>query len=361
MAQNRPSISIGDGDAARLLDAAVRQRSSVMLVDLFLSETLRLTEWQRVTVQALLAKLVSTVEDEVRASLASAPEVKAHAALHAALSSAQVPIAAPILEEFGLLRDAELVGALVRRSEEHRRFRTGAAEQGILPGLVRSRDETVAGAAMTLLIAQSRRFDRFADPVMARTELAADLEHRLAWRVGAALRHYLVGLHEVEPALADRLVVGAVGRLLAGYDEGETLEARAVHLAQLLSARNLITDALIENALGEGNLPFFLAGLSVRLALDYNAVWDILSDPQGRGAVLLLRAADIARAQAASILLTLAASGDLFPAAAEDVVGTQLDHYDVTSPGEAIEALRLWKLDPAYREAIGHLAPVATA
>ncbi|HEX8534039.1 MAG TPA: DUF2336 domain-containing protein [Allosphingosinicella sp.] len=338
-----------NGDDARLLDAAVRERLAVAAADLRLKPSLRLTEWQRATVSALAAKVVRTVEDDLRISLADAPHARANEALHAALTSAHVAIAAPILERSGAHAEPPLVAALIRRTEEHRLARSrGNSEAGLLLELIRDEDEQVSEQAMAILIAHSRRFDGFGEPVAARTELPAELEHRLAWRVAAALRAYMIDRHGVPAADADAMLVSAAERLLADYDEGDGLEARCMRLARRLDQLGRVDDDLTERSLTEGSLPLFLAFISVRASLGRDAAWEIVSDPRGRGAPLLLKASDLGREQAGSILLGLASS--------EDLVASQLDLFDVTSAAEARAALRLWQVDPFYREALAEIA-----
>jgi uncharacterized protein (DUF2336 family) len=236
----------------------------------------------------------------------------------------------------------------VQRAEEHRRSRARSGELPLLIELVRDEDALVAEHAMAILIAQSRRFDSFSEPAAARTELPAELEHRLVWRVAAALRHYIVEVHGFDPVLADDLIVAAADRLLASYDEGDALEARAARLARRLREQGRLTDAFIETALVEGSFALFVAGLGTRTSLSHSSAWEILFDPKGRGAVYLLKAAGVERSHAGSILLHLASS--------EDEVPARLDLFDVTETEEAHAALRLWQMDPAYREAIAELA-----
>ena len=348
MSDDRLTRAQGEDDA-RLLDAAVRQRLAVAAADIRLPQSLRLTEWQRATVSALLAKIVRSVEDELRTALADSGPARSSDALHAALTSAHVGIAGPLLERSGAHADAALVAALIRRADEHRRARTrGTSETTLLLDLVRDDDEAVAEQAMAVLIAHSRRFDRFSEPVAARTELSAELEHRLAWRVAAALRLYMVEQHGIAPAAADEAVVGAAERLLSEYDEGDSLEARAMRLARRLAGTGRLDDALIARTLSDGSLPLFLAAIAVRASLSHGSAWEIVSDPRGRGAPLLLKAVGIGREEAASILLNLAPS--------EDEVAAQLDLFDVTPQPAAGEALRLWHVDPFYREALAEIA-----
>src|SRR4051812_42896707 len=229
MAEGGSSRPERQSDAARLLLAAARERFAVAATDLLLPDQARLTEWQRLTAAALLTRLVRGLEDEMRARLAALFE--GHEALHAALSSAHVPIALPILERAQVLRDPELSNVLVRRVEEHRYWKAHARDAGgdeLLFSLVRDADEEVAAGAMELIIARSRRFDRFQEPAMGEVELPAELQHKLVWMVAAALRHYIVQQHRI--AAVDAAIEETASAFVADYDEGATLEARAVRL-----------------------------------------------------------------------------------------------------------------------------------
>jgi uncharacterized protein (DUF2336 family) len=341
-------------DAARLLLAAARERFAVAATDLLLPDQARLTEWQRLTAATLLTRLIHGLEDEMRARLAI--HFEAHAALHAALSSAHVAIALPILERAQVLRDAELGNVLVRRVEEHRYWKAhasvGAGEW--LFELVRDPDEGVAAEAMALVIARSRRFDRFQEPVMGQVELPAELQHKLVWMVAAALRHYIVQQHGV--AAVDAAIEETASALIASYDEGATLEARAVKLAQLLHNERRLDGATLVRVLTEGMLPFFIAGIGALCALDYGAAWEVLADPRGRGPALLLRAAGVERDAAAAILLMLSSRGHLVSGAEGDAAAAQLELYDTIDLAAAREVLRLWQAHPSYRASVARIS-----
>jgi hypothetical protein len=331
------------GGAARLL-AAARERLSVAAADLALPGPLRLSEWHRGTISALLDGLVRGIEDELRAALAS--RLADRDAVHAALTSAHVAIAAPILARGEALREPALISALIRRAEEHRLHRAAGGEGSLLVELAGDGQDEIAGEAMALLIAQSGRLDRFQEPVMARTELGAETQHALVWAVAAALRLYLVDRQDVDPVAADQAVAAAAGQMLAGYDEGQRVDAIALRLASRLSRHHRLDDALVVRALAEGNLPLFLAGLSVRGGLDPDSVWEVLSAPGGCGAPLLLRAAGIGRAEAGAILLRLD----------EEAAAERIDRFDAVEEAQARAVLSLWQADPGYRSAIARLS-----
>jgi len=343
----RPQVS---EDEARRLDAAARRRLSAAAADLALPEALRLGDWQRVTVRSLFAKLVRAIEDELRSALLDTEVVRGHEPLAAAFGSGHLAVAGPMLEASGGYGDDELVAALIRRAEEHRRWRAraGEGEMPLLIELIRNDDPEIAAAAMAFLVGQNRRLDSFGDPDTARTELPADLQHRLVWRVAAALRTYMTDLHGRDPVAADEAVVTAAGRFLAAYDEGDTLEARALRLVRRLDAVGRLNDRFIADSAGQGSQPLLIAALALRLGLSVAAIWNVLSDPKRRGPIFLLRAARLGRPEAAAILVALGAS--------EDVLGAQADLFDVTDEETAAEALRLWRFDAGYRAAIAELA-----
>ena len=345
-------------DAARLLLAAARERFAVAATDLLLPEQARLTEWQRLTASNLLSRLIRSIEDTLRVPLAE--HFAGQETVHAALSSAHVPIVLPILERAGALGDSDLGTVLVRRVEEHRFWKAygQSAGEDLLYTLVRDTDPDLASEAMEMVIARSRRFDRFQEPVLGHVDLPAELQHKLVWLVAAALRHYLVQQHGLRAV--DSAVEAAASAFVAQYDEGAGLEAAAVRLSRRLHTLGRLDGTFLTRALSEGMLPLFIAGLGVRAGLDHAAAWEILSDPRGRGPALLLRAGTIERDDAAAILLLLNSRGRLFSGAEGDAAAEQLDLYDSLDSVSAAEVMRLWQADPAYRASVARLSTRAS-
>jgi hypothetical protein len=342
MSDLRPSGSELDG-AAQLL-ASARARVSAAASDLSIPASLRLTERQRATLSALVPKLLRTIEDELRSILSEAFDDEA---LRSALSSAHLEIAGPILERSGATQDPMLVTALLRRAEEHRLHRVGGAENALLIDLAGETDPTIAGEAMALLIAQSGRLDAFQEPLLVRSDLSAELEHRLVWTVSAALRAYVVRQHGVDHGDADALIAAAGARLLALYDEGETLDAHCLRLALALRSAGKLDDQITYRALTDCGLSFFLAVLAVRSGFEAPAVWEILSARGSRGAPLLLRAAGVAREPAGAILFALTRD--------EAGLVLQLDTFDSASEAQAQHLLGLWRADAGYRDAVARV------
>jgi hypothetical protein len=330
-------LSEGERDGATELLASARARVAAAAADLLLPAAYRLTEWQRTTLSRLLADLLRRIEEELRAALAGA---FADEAVRAALGSAHLPIAESILAAGAKLLDPPLTAALLRRVEEHRL--RAAADQALLGELAGDSDEIVADEAMSLLLLESGRVDRFGDPLVGRSDLPAEIQHRLAWRVAAALRLYLVREHRVPAAEADGALALAVASLLVGYDEGGGAEAAALRLARRLAELERLDDAMLVRLLSQSGLPLLLAGLAARSGLAPADAAALLAD--GDGAIFLLRAAGCRRETAAALLLRLGA--------AEAALPERLDFFDAVTAGRAASELGAWRADPAYRAAI---------
>ena len=357
MSDQRMSQGDARGDAARMLHAAARERLKVAVADLFLPAHLRLSERHRVMMTALLERIVRSVEDDLRAGLSRNFPARTHPELHAALTSEDIAIAQPLLEGSEVLRDPALVALLLRRAEEHRLHRASpgdqAAADGLLVVLARDPVEAVAAAAMAVLVAQSRRLDRFQEPLLPSPELPAEIEHRLVWSVAGALRSYLIERHGIAPDAADDALATVANRRLSAHDEGESLEGRCLALVRLLDERNRLDDAFIARALTDSGLSLLVAALSVRCDLVPDAVWELAFEPTGRGLPLLLRAGGLERGYAGEIVVQMgAASGD-----EEAQLARQLDLFDTTSVDEARRTLRLWRADPLYRAASREASP----
>jgi hypothetical protein len=337
----------GELDGAALLLASAHARVAAAIADLALPEAFRLSDRQRVTVSHLLGRLVGDIEDELRSALAVHFGGEQDAALRAALSSASVPIALPVLGGSGVVADPALFALLLRRAEEHR-FARAAPEHRLLTELAGDSDPAVAAAAVSLLIAESRRVDAFHEPLLASGDLPAEVAHGLTWTVAAALRTYLIARHGVAAAAADGAVTSAASALLGRYDEGAGADALARRLALRLEERARLDDALLVRSADEGALPLLLAGLSLRTGLDPQALWELLADSSGRGPAIVLCAAHLERSAAASILLALTGR--------EEAAGAQLDVFDALDSAQARHHILLWSLDPAYRSAVARLA-----
>lgn len=326
--------ALGDIAAdARRLDAAT--------TDLFLDPARRLSDRVRALGWTMRDGLVEAVERDLRLFLAT--QIGGDQAVGASLSSASVAIALPLLADAKVLRHAPFAAVLLRRAREAViGDRIGHPDANGPNPLLADADSGVAEAAMALLLAESRRRDRFGEPVVLLDDLPAELAAWLTWRGAAALRHYLGTFHDLAGPSTDAALSAAVASVLAGHDEGRGLNAAAAKLAARLSEGGRIDGALLEVFAVSGQIAGFTAALAAALHLPGDEVWNVVADPGQARLATLLRAAGLDRAQAGAVLLSLS----------EADAGAALDAFDLCDIEGARAALAPLGLDPDFRQAI---------
>lgn len=317
--------------------------------DLSLPAAHRLTEQQRALAGDILAKLVASIELDLRQQTsqylppAGTPAVSdAHDRLAAA----------------GLLRDGALLKLVIRRVEEHRLAliaadgRDVAADAALLETLARNPDAELARRAIAHVVGEARRHDRFREPLLRVDDLPEWLAWRLHWQVAAALRADLLAA-AAAPGDVDGSLETAVRQAMAEHREGQGSYARATRLAARLGELGELGDDLLLRALGQGHLALFAAGLGIRAGLGAEAVWQALLDRGRQSLLVLLRAIAMPAATAAAIVERLDEGAPLLrPPGARRAL---LAAYEAIDRGDAERLLRGWQLDPGFREAIDDL------
>ncbi|HEU0067318.1 MAG TPA: DUF2336 domain-containing protein, partial [Sphingomonas sp.] len=176
--------------------------------------------------------------------------------------------------------------------------------------------------------------------------LPADVQHRLVWRIAAALRP------GSDPA-SDRAIVQAAQRSLAHYDEGERPESVSMRLAVAIDARAHELGPLLIEALGDRNPTLLVAVLAHALRMDQEEVRAMVVDPEGERLWLALRACDLDRPTIAQIALALS---DADPRRDIEAFADRLDAIAEVPVAEATAALAPFTLDRDFRAAMAALA-----
>ncbi len=338
-------------DAARALDT-VENRVDRAASELFDGGAPGLSDQHRAQIAQLMRALIGAIEDDLRIRLAESLADEPRPELLAALGST-TPIAPALLERTRLLREADLVAAMLRRVDEHRLALMLGRDSpyhvaDLAQRLLDLGEADIAEATMALLVAESRRYDQFGDPALARTDLPSGAHRKLLWAVAAALRHYLIRHHAMPDSQADLLLAGAVRALLAEHDENDTLDGRADGLAELLARAELIDDRLLADALEEGWLALFTAAIAQRAGIDSAGVWSMITDPSGMMLGTVLRAIGCEREAAVTMLWRIGSAEGID----EEVLIARADAFDRLDRREAAEAVLIWRLDPNYRRAV---------
>jgi uncharacterized protein (DUF2336 family) len=370
-------------DSSRLLQLAADRSSTARaelgtaLIDLFLPDEQRLSDHQRALIGDVLTKLVGTLEQDVRRHLAEAL-VRAKVELpdlERLLANDEIEVARPVLEASKVLRDVDLIEVVKSRSDEHRlaiALRDGLSEAvtdalvdfsgpDVIEALLRNNDATISRRAMEYLVSESRRVDRFQEPLLSRADLPGELAHRMYWWVAAALRRRILRDFPVDEETLDTALQDSARRAIAEHDDGQSAQSRALKLARRLIETGELTDVFLLRTLRQQRLNLFVAGLAERAGITFRTAWRAVSDRGFESLIVLLRAINVGRDTMASIVLVLADIQQPEAARRPDVLTSILKLYDDLSPAQCKRVLSVWQRDIGYQAAIDALDEASAA
>lgn len=347
---------------------AARSELTNAIFDLFTPDETRLNDHQRAIMADVLRKLIGSLEVEMRQYLVEAmlrtsdqiPE------LQTVLASDEIEVARPLLEKSKVLQDKDLIDVVMRRAEEHRLaialrndVSPAVAEAlveksgpDVIEALIRNSDAALSKRAMEMLVAESKRFDRFQEPLLARDDLPPELAYRMYWWVSAALRDYILKRFAIEPAQIDTLLQSAARRGIAAHTLDARSEARAMRLAERLHELGDLTDDFIRASLRQSRVSLFVAGLAIRAGTEFSMAWAIVADPELDSLVVLLRAIGLSRDMASSILSLMLRFRDQTNVGDGEGLIRAMEAFDTLPVERAYQVLQQWRLDAQYRGAI---------
>lgn len=356
-----PTVDMDEGarDGARTLIAQAAAADPVAhlglaasIDDFFLADAGRLDERTRLALARLLRALVETVASEVRGHAVRLLRAQGEDVAADALDGADVFAR---LRGAGLLRDGALMAELIGRVRQEliAGFMPAQAPDepdrpSLINRLVQQPDRLLAQGAMAVLVAESRRHGVAEMGPLAQSDLPAELHHRLAWWVAAALREAGAAAHGAPVAL-DRALAEAAQRSLAAHDEGDRLEAAVMRLAAAVDAQADELAALMTEALGDRRVPLFAGLLAHALGVDYALARDIALEPDGARLWIALRALEFERKPIARIGVALCEAD---PRRDVEAFAELLDAIMAVAPGEARDALSTLRLPADFRAAI---------
>ena len=288
---------------AAAAERRVEARLATAIDDFFLAENDRLDDRTRAGMTALVATTVAAVEHDVAGHAAKLLLARGVTELPGSTASLL-----PRLIESGLLRDGDLMAELIGQVRQDMLGESLLANRGpdappnLLARLAACPDTVVSTMASAYLVADSRRR---AAVTARRSELPAELHHRIVWWIAAALRERHVRSSDAQ-ATIDRALVDAALRSLSAHDEGERLEAVAMRLAAAIDARPAELAELLIDALAEGRIALFIAAIAHAQAIDYTEARGLVLDPDGDRMWLALRGHGCDRATIARIGFALA-------------------------------------------------------
>lgn len=353
---------------ARSKSTAARNELAAAINDLFLGKHEVLSEAEREIMTDILRHLIHDVEMTVRSDLAErlARNPNAPRDLIKALANDQIEVAHPILTRSQVLHNPDLIEIIHHRTlghqlaiamrehvpEEVADALVGTGKGDVIAALLENPSAKISRTTMEYLVEESKRIDRFHNPLLARPDLGPDLAKKMYWWVSAALRQHIVQNFDVDPTDIDNTIESTVTDALRRAEVYDPTKTKPFELADRLAEIRAITPRLLIEALRQGEINLFEA-LFVRLTgIRLTLARRILFEPGGEGLALTSKAVGIEREAFASIfVLSRRARPGQTPLDSTEL-NKVLEFYDRLDTAAADAVLQRWRRDPNYLDSI---------
>lgn len=337
---------------------------------LFLSSAGRLTERETALMSDILTKLVHDVEMSVRREL-SERLAEIDAAPHdliVMLANDDIEVASPVLTRSGVLRDNDLIEIIKHRTHEHMLAVAGRdaisedvsdalideGDENVVEMLLRNTDAALSRHAMEFIVEQSKRVDRFQQPLLRRSDLAPELAHRMFWWVSAALRDHIMKSYTMDEAVVDDYIRDATETILDRMEHEWPGDTASQRLVKRMAETGELTIKFLVNAVRQGQIQVFTAGLAWLGHVDVATAQRIVFDPGGEALAVACKAVGLERADFASVFMLTRKPGA--GNQATQAINPVLALFDSVEEKNARRALAYWRQDTGYRQAVRELA-----
>lgn len=360
---------------------AARRRLFENMSGLFLSEEDRFNEQERAHISDIMTKLVADVELSVRATLAKnlSTSDQAPAELIALLANDDIFVARPILTQSRVLMEKDLLSVIELRSKEHLLAITERedispiisdllieyGDEDVIEQLIGNNDAEISKSALALLVEESKRVDRFQEPLLARHDLPTDLAHKMFWWVSAALRRHIIKTFEIDAHFLDVQLENSTRENINESAAPAFGETHADRLAAHLAAKNELTEKTLIQSLKSRQLRLFVAGLSIKTGLDTATLSRFVHDKNAEAMAVVCKSLEFDRNSFSAVFLLTRRGGGMSNSGKMAVNPAEIEavmkFYDKLTAGNAKSVVEHWKLDSGYLEAIEQLDEQADA
>ncbi len=340
-------------DLARTKTKESRESLFVTVSDLFFNQDRVLSDRERALMGEMLRRLIHEVEMTVRRNLSMRMSGRSDAPhdLVVDLANDDFEVAHPILLSCDVLQDADLIEVIRHRTMEHqlsvaarktvsKAVTEALVETGnedVIATLLQNNGAGISREVMEYLVGESKRVDRYQNPLVQRGDLPPDLAQRMYWWVSAALRKHIVENFAIDTNELDEAL-----------DEAESLVDRLVDLGEL-------TPPLLVKSLGQGEVALFETDLARLSGLRRQLVRRILYEPGGEGLAILCRALGIERDMFSTIFDLSRKAKDVKGAVESKELESVLGFFDKTKQWDAAKVLKRWQRSSNYLYALKKL------
>jgi uncharacterized protein (DUF2336 family) len=272
----------------------------------------RLNDHERTLVRQILALLTRQVETAVRRALALrlAERPDAPHDLILMLANDSISVAEPIIAASPILTDADLVLIIRHASSAHqhvvaRRPAIGArvsealiehGNDNVLGALLANQSAVIPLESLRLLLNRAALNVSLRPALVTREDLPDEILEPLYQMVSGALRAHLAANYDLDPALIDDTLPGALADARqAVLDVADDNEAHALNLVDKLDRAKTLGPGFLVKALNEGQKSIFIHGFARLLKSNAEALRRLVALDDPRALALATRAINIDR------------------------------------------------------------------
>jgi uncharacterized protein (DUF2336 family) len=355
-------------ELARNKSAEGRKALLVTISDLFFNSHKILSDRERMLMGEILRALVHEIEMSVRRQLAermATLEDVPHDLIFA-LANDEVEVAHPILLNSDVLQDVDLIEIIRHRTMQHRlaiamrkevsaevsKVLVDSGEEDVVAALLENHGAVISREVMEYLVAESKRVDRYQNPLVHRPDLPKDLAQRLYWWVSAALRKHIVEHFSIDPTKLDDEIESVTQQVIGAEDKEQREEDERAALVQRLSDLGELTPQFLIKTLRQGEIPLFEEGLARLSGLRLKLVRRILYETGGEGLAILCKALGQDRHVFLTIFELTRRALDRGEAVASEKLEEAASLFDRTKQVDANRVLKRWQRSSEFLYAL---------
>ena len=205
---------------------------------------------------------------------------------------------------------------------------------------------------MAYLVAESRRFDQFQEPLLSRADLPAELAHKMFWWVSVQLRQKILSDFNIEEHEVDPLLEAATKDILAETEaeRAGTARAKAETLAKTLKDEGQLTVELLIDMLRKNRIPAFCASMSHLAGISFSTVYRIILDKDITPFAILCKAIKLNEAHFSTMALLVLHSQNNKQQSAQQLQNLLRLFKEITSD-QAQKTLTYWHNDSELQKA----------
>ncbi len=341
--------------------------------DLFEEQADTLSDGERQIMVDILRRLSTEVEMSVRKRLAErlADNQSAPPDLIQMLADDQLEVSYSILSRSRVLHDTDLIEIIRHRTMQHQlaiairdnlsedvsRTLVESGEEDVIVALLNNEKAQISNDVMAYLVEESRRVDRFQQPLVRRPDLPGALAQKMFAWVSAALRNYIIENYEIDPHALDDQIAETVEEELSG--ESAEANSPAAKLVKKLHDAKQLTPEFAIKALTQGQVTLFELAFARLVGIRSSLARRIIYEPGGE-AMAIACVAIGAGPETFHSLFVLTRRARIGDGRVKPKDRVRLnDLMEKTSREDAQVVVRKWRRNPDYLAAIRELGQAA--